>query len=435
MVMGRPKPTKIKGNFILRTDRKADSNGRFCVYIDYVLQSRHAKVATEVWVEEKFWDNKKRQVTTTHPLSTKLNRQLEIQRREIDERIYDYSQKHRLTLDALRALAQGRTVPKGAKSTDDFVEYAKKVNEEEYKLGKIGVSVRDNALCGFNLFRQFLRQYHGEDSLYIKELNAELCRQYIFWRQGRGNTNATINKTLTPILKAARRATSEGLIDLGIADELSRLYLPTKLEQGEEDASDVHYLTEEQFGKFIALYDKVKYPRTRDYMDMFLFSFHACGLRISDILTLEWRSVNLEKREIRKVLFKSDKIHTIPLNDGVISILKRWYGRHDRFVFGLLHDAFDLSDDEELKRMRLNKNRSILTSLKTLGDKIGLPFNLTMHVARHTFAVWALNRGVDVHKISRLMGHASIIATEKVYAQFLPSTLEDEVMSKLNFSL
>lgn len=307
--MGRPKPTKIKGNFVLRTDRKADANGRFCVYTDYVLQSRHAKVATEIWVEEKFWDSKKRQVSTSHPLSTKLNRQLEIQRREIEERIYDYSQKHRLTLDALRALAQGRTVPKGVKSTDDFVEYAKKVNDEEYKLGKIGVSVKDNALCGFNLFRQFLRQYHGEDSLYnIKELNADLIREYIFWRQGRGNINATINKTLTPIIKAARRATSEGLIGVGIADELSRLYLPTKLEQGEEDASDVHYLTEEQVGKFIALYDKVKYPRTRDYMDMFLFSFHACGLRISDILTLEWKSVNLEKREIRKVLFKSDKI-------------------------------------------------------------------------------------------------------------------------------
>ena len=433
--MGRPKPTKIKGNFILRTDRKADANGRYCVYIDYVLQSRHSKVATEVWIEEKFWDSKKRQVSALHPLSTKLNRQLEVQRREIDERIYDYTQKHRLTLDALRALAQGRIVPKGAKSTDDFVEYAKKVNEEEYKLGKIGVSVRDNALCGFNIFRQFLRQYHGEDSLYIKELNADLIREYIFWRQGRGNTNATINKTLTPIIKAARRATSEGLIGVGIADELSRLYLPTKLLQGEEDATDIHYLTEQQFGEFIALYDKVKYPRTRDYMDIFLFSFHACGLRISDILTLEWKSVNIEKREIRKVLFKSDKVHTIPLNNGAISILRKWSGRYDRFVFGLLNDTFDLSDDEELKRMRLNKNRAILTSLKSLGDKIGLPFNLTMHVARHTFAVWALNREVDVHKISRLMGHSSVMVTEKVYAQFLPSTLEDEVMNKLNFSL
>lgn len=279
--------------------------------------------------------------------------------------------------------------------------------------------------------RRFLIYY----SLYIKELNTDLIREYIFWRQGRGNTNATINKTLTPIIKAARRATSEGLIGVGIADELSRLYLPTKLIQGEEDATDVHYLTEQQFGEFIALYDKVKYPRTRDYMDIFLFSFHACGLRISDILTLEWKSVNIEKREIRKVLFKSDKVHTIPLNDGAISILRKWSGRYDRFVFGLLNDTFDLSDDEELKRMRLNKNRAILTSLKSLGDKIGLPFNLTMHVARHTFAVWALNREVDVHKISRLMGHSSVMVTEKVYAQFLPSTLEDEVMSKLNFSL
>ena len=433
--MGRPKSTKIKGNLILRTDRKADSNGRYCVYIDYVLQSRHAKVATEVWVEEKYFDKKKKEISSTHPFASKLNRQLDIQRRQIDERIFDYSQKHRLTLDALRALAQGRTVPKGAKATDDFIEYAIKVNEEEYKLGKIGVSVRDNALCGFNIFRQFLRHYHGEDSLYIKELTADLIRQYIFWRQGRGNINATINKTLTPIIKAARRAESERLIDVGVAEELGRMYLPIKVEQGEEESTEVHYLTEEQLRKFARLYNEVKYPRTRDYIDMFLFSFYACGLRISDIITLEWKSVNFEKREIRKVLYKGDKLHTIPLNDGAINILRKWQARHDRFVFGLLHDAFDLTDKEELKRMRLNKNRAIKTSLKTLGDKINLPFNLGMHVARHSFAVSALNNGVDIHVISRLMGHSSIMVTEKVYAKFLPSTLHAEVMNKLNFSL
>ena len=433
--MGRPKPTKIKGNYTLRTDRKADCNGRYCVYIDYVLQSRHAKVATEVWVEEKYWDSKKRQVSASHPFSTKLNRQLENQRREIDERIYDHSQRHRLTLDALRALAQGRTVPKGTKSTDDFIEYAIRVNEEEYKLGKIGVSVRDNALCSFNIFRQFLRQYHGEDSLYIKELNADLVREYIFWRQGRGNINATINKTLTPIIKAARRAESERLIGVGVAEQLGRMYLPIKVEQGEEESTEVHYLTEAQLRDFASLYNTVKYPRTKDYIDMFLFSFYACGLRISDIITLEWKSVNFENREIRKILYKGDKLHTIPLNDGAISILKKWQGRYDRFVFGLLHDTFNLTDKEELKRMRLNKNRAIKTSLKTLGDKINLPFNLGMHVARHSFAVLALNKGIDVHKISRLMGHSSIMVTEKVYAQFLPSTLEDEVMNKLNFSL
>ena len=96
---------------------------------------------------------------------------------------------------------------------------------------------------------------------------------------------------------------------------------------------------------------------------------------------------------------------------------------------------FDLSDMSELKRMRLNKNRAILTSLKTIGDKIGLDFNLTMHVARHTFAVWALNAGVDVHKISVMMAHSSVLTTEATYAKFMPKTLEQEVQEKLNFKM
>lgn len=434
--MGRPKPTKLKGNLTLRTDRKADANSRYCVYIDYVLQSKHAKAATEVWVEEKYFDKKKKEISSTHAFATKLNRQLDIQRREIDERIYDYSLKHRLTIDALRALVQGKVVPKGVRNTDDFVDYAKMVIEDEYKLQRIGISVRDNALCGFNMFRKFLRQQHGEDSLYIKELSVDLIRDYIFWRQSNGNTNETINKALTPIIKAARRASSEKLIDSAIYDELTRMYLPSRLEQGEEDASEVHYLTEEQLRQFADRYNKSKYPRTQDYIDLFLFSFHACGMRISDIITLEWKSINFEKREIRKVIYKSDRILTIPLNDGAMSILKRWRERDlGRFVFGLLSDDFDLSDEAELKRKRLNKNRAIQTSLKEIGNKIGLPFNLTMHVARHTFAVMALNKGVDVHVISRLMGHSSIMVTEKVYAQFLPSTLQNEVMGKLNFNL
>ena len=56
-----------------------------------------------------------------------------------------------------------------------------------------------------------------------------------------------------------------------------------------------------------------------------------------------------------------------------------------------------------------------------------------MHVARHTWAVLALNKGVEVHKVSALLAHKSILVTEKVYAKFLPKTLEDEVMNKLDF--
>ena len=52
---------------------------------------------------------------------------------------------------------------------------------------------------------------------------------------------------------------------------------------------------------------------------------------------------------------------------------------------------------------------------------------LNIHVARHTFAVLALNKGLTMSVVSRLLGHGSTDVTEKVYAKFLPETLASEV--------
>ena len=73
--------------------------------------------------------------------------------------------------------------------------------------------------------------------------------------------------------------------------------------------------------------------------------------------------------------------------------------------------------------------------MNEVGRKLGFPFPLGMHVARHTFAVKALNASrLDVHLISRLLGHSSVTITEKVYATFLLPTLTSEVRSRLSFT-
>ena len=53
--------------------------------------------------------------------------------------------------------------------------------------------------------------------------------------------------------------------------------------------------------------------------------------------------------------------------------------------------------------------------------------NVSMHCARHSFAVFALNKGLSMSVVSRLLGHSSTDVTEKVYARFLPETLSNEV--------
>jgi site-specific recombinase XerD len=52
-------------------------------------------------------------------------------------------------------------------------------------------------------------------------------------------------------------------------------------------------------------------------------------------------------------------------------------------------------------------------------------------MARHTFCVHAISKGMSIHFISQLMGHSSIAATERTYAEFLKETIDNE-MSKIS---
>ena len=53
--------------------------------------------------------------------------------------------------------------------------------------------------------------------------------------------------------------------------------------------------------------------------------------------------------------------------------------------------------------------------------------NVTMHVARHTSATWALHNGIPLSTVSRTLGHTSVKTTE-IYAK----VIEDDVMNQIS---
>lgn len=161
---------------------------------------------------------------------------------------------------------------------------------------------------------------------------------------------------------------------------------------------------------------------------MFLFATYACGLRVIDIITLQWSDIDLDKKTLNKIQVKTKNRNVVPLTAQASAVLDKWKGRHQRFVFGLLPDDFNLDDTKSLYHIRNAKTRGINQSLSVAGNKAGLEFALTFHVARHTFAVLSLNSGMEMTMVSQLLGHSSTEITEKVYAHFLPSKLRDEVL-------
>ncbi|WP_373229299.1 phage integrase SAM-like domain-containing protein, partial [Phocaeicola dorei] len=302
--MGRVKSLSNSGSFVLRKDNQ-NAKGEYQVYIQYSLDRKIAKDKTDVWVKEKEWNDKAQKVRSVHPQSVRLNKILDKKKNDIDALILDFPSEKRLTIDVLRSMVKGEYNVNEEKN-QDFVQLAIDYLETLYKTDKIGISVRNNGLNGLGLFRTFLLKELGEDSISIADMTEDIIDSYIIWRKNeRNNINATINKALTPLMKAAKLAARKELMSAAVADAISNKYLPIKTKLSDEDVEDmnVRYLTEEQLAKFVYLYDKVKYPRTREIMDMFLFAFHACGLRFSDVLTLQWRHINFENKKISKVLY------------------------------------------------------------------------------------------------------------------------------------
>lgn len=60
--------------------------------------------------------------------------------------------------------------------------------------------------------------------------------------------------------------------------------------------------------------------------------------------------------------------------------------------------------------------RSVQKIIRKLGDRAGLSGRVHPHMLRHTFATLALNSGMDITIIQRLLGHGHLSTTE-IYAQ------------------
>ncbi|TFD92819.1 hypothetical protein E2605_18440 [Dysgonomonas capnocytophagoides] len=118
----------------------------------------------------------------------------------------------------------------------------------------------------------------------------------------------------------------------------------------------------------------------------------ACNLKIADI---EYRKNQYWLIVIRK---KTGIISQIPLLDIPLMILRK------------LHPDFYVKRSEA-KLFSMPSNQKVNEYLKEIASICNINKNLTFHVSRHSFATLALNNGVSIESVSKMLGHASIRTT------------------------
>ena len=159
----------------------------------------------------------------------------------------------------------------------------------------------------------------------------------------------------------------------------------------------IKFLTEEERNRIEAL---ELFGMTEQVRDMFIFSCYT-GLAYSDLVKIKKSDVFKQGDDlcIRDKRTKTGQPYIIVLLPKAAEILKKY--------------------DYDLNRM---SNQKCNDQLKLIANMAGIHINLTMHVGRHTFATWALTKGVDISTVSKMLAHSSVAMTEK-YAQVLQTSV------------
>lgn len=173
--------------------------------------------------------------------------------------------------------------------------------------------------------------------------------------------------------------------------------------------------------------------RNLNYYIAFLLAFHT-GMRKSEILGLQWKDIDFDKKVIhvrRSLLDKKgggydfDDVksgssrRTIAIDDILLIELKkhRIRQREYRLVHGENYVDMDLVVST-YKGTPINQ-RTISEELYIIRERLGLP-KIRFHDIRHTHATLLLQHGENVKVISERLGHSSIGITLDVYSHVVP---------------
>lgn len=143
------------------------------------------------------------------------------------------------------------------------------------------------------------------------------------------------------------------------------------------------------------------------------------GLRRGELFALHWSAVDLERRavDVHRSLYhgrlttpKNHRRRTVPLTADAVTALERWRP----FSPGEL--VFPGADGD-LDRSQSRANEALHRALDAVDIR-----RVRVHDLRHSFASHLVLRGVPLRVIQRLLGHHSILQTER-YAHVADESL------------
>lgn len=139
---------------------------------------------------------------------------------------------------------------------------------------------------------------------------------------------------------------------------------------------------------------------------------YASGLRVGELVALNWRDIDLGARVLR-VVGKGDRERMTPFGEPAEKALHVWRGVWE----GVFRHPPAGTDQDDPVFLNQNGSRLSARSVRRIIDRYVAETAQAQgahpHALRHSFATHLLESGADLRSIQELLGHASLSTTQR----------------------
>lgn len=142
--------------------------------------------------------------------------------------------------------------------------------------------------------------------------------------------------------------------------------------------------------------------------------FYSTGCRVSELIGVKKGDIDWKRNSVH--LFGKGKKHRTSFINAKCEVALNEYlkNREDESDYLFVSER---SPHEQLSKY------AIENVIRRLSEKSGLTKKITPHILRHTTATQAVNNGMAIEEVSKLLGHANV-ATTMIYAKVSQETVQ-----------
>ena len=146
---------------------------------------------------------------------------------------------------------------------------------------------------------------------------------------------------------------------------------------------------------------------------------YACGLRVSELISLRISDINLRQGVIR-IFGKGSKERLVPLGEEAMSWIERYMQQGRPELINLAQSDIVFPST----RGKLMTRQTFWHRIKHWSRQAGIEKDISPHTLRHAFATHLLNHGADLRVVQLLLGHSDL-STTQIYTHIAQARLQE----------